>query len=191
MGILEVLLVCCGISFDVLAISVCQGAVLMTIDKVKQLRMVGIFCLTQAAAIAVGNLCVFLPMFRDRAESSASLYNFCSLVIMLGLGLFLVYKGHKKSDILERRAEINFRSVRISALITSIDSLFAGLLFSFMDINIITSVICVAVTTSLAVVIGMYIGYRLGYEPKKNAYIIGGAVLLVVAVDIFIRIMVG
>lgn len=191
MGILEMFLVCCGISFDVLAVSVCQGAVLVSIDKVKQLRMVGIFCLTQAAAIALGNLCVFLPMFRDRAESSASLYNFCSMVIMLGLGLFLIYKGHKKSDILERRADINFRSVWISALITSIDSLFAGLLFSFMDTNIFASIICIAVTTALAVVIGMYIGYRLGYEPKKNAYIIGGAVLLIVAADVLIRIIVG
>ncbi len=187
MGFLEVILVCCGISFDVLAVSVCQGAVLQKIDKLKLTRMIAIFCATQTFAIALGNVFVFLPMFRNRAESSASLYNFCSMVIMLGLGLYLIYKGHKNSEILERRSEIDFRKVWISALLTSVDSLFAGLLFSFMDANIITSVVSVVITTALAVIAGVNVGYRLGYEPKKNAYIIGGAVLFVVAVDVMIR----
>jgi len=190
MGFFEVILVCCGISFDVLAVSVCQGAVLQRIDKLKHLKMISIFCLTQTLAIALGNVFVFLPMFSNRADSSANLYNFCSMVIMLGLGLYLVYKGHKNSEILERRSEINFRSVWISALLTSVDSLFAGLLFSFMDANIIVSVISVVITTALAVVTGVFVGYRLGYEPKKNAYIIGGAVLFVVALDVMIRFFV-
>lgn len=191
MGFFEVLLVCFGISFDVIAVSVCQGAVLMEVDKSKLAKMMGIFCLTQTAAIALGNLCVFLPMFRNRAEASSSLYNFCSIVIMLGLGLYLIYKACKNSDMLERRAEINFRSVWLSALLCSVDSLFAGLLFSFMDINILFSIACVVVTTVLAVAVGIHLGRRLGYEPKKNAYIIGGSVLFVVAVDVFIRYLVG
>ena len=191
MGILEIILVCCGISFDVLAVSVCQGAVLRDIEKDKLAKLIAIFCATQTAAIALGNVFVFLPMFRNRADDSASLYNFCSMVIMLGLGLYLIYKGHKNSDILERRSEISFRSVWISALLTSVDSLFAGLLFSFMDANIIISVISVVITTALAVIFGVKIGYRLGYEPKKNAYIIGGAVLFVVAVDVMIRYLAG
>ena len=191
MGFIEVLLVCIGISFDVLAVSVCQGAVLMKIEKSKLIRMILIFCLTQAAAIALGNVCVYLPMFRERADDSASLYNFCSLVIMLGLGLYLIHKGHKNSDMLERRAEINFRTVWISALITSVDSLFAGLLFSFLDASMLFSSVCVILTTALAVVAGIHLGYRLGYEPKKKAYIIGGAVLFVVAIEVLIRYLVG
>lgn len=189
MGLFEILLVCIGISFDVLAISVCYGAVLMEIDKLKLLKVIGIFCTTQVAAAAIGNLCVFLPMFRDRAESTGSLYSFCSIVLMLALGFFLLYKSRKNADILERRAELDFRKIALSAVFAAADSLFAGLLFSFMGANILVSVICLFVVTALAVTAGMYTGYRLGYEPKKNAYIIGASVLLVAAVDVFIRIL--
>lgn len=188
MGIIEILLVCIGISFDVLAVSVCYGAVLMKIDKVKLLRMVGIFCTAQVIAAALGNLFVFMPMFRDRAESSSTLYSFCSIVLMLVLGMFLLYKSRKDGDILERRSELDFRKIRLTAVFTAVDSLFAGLLFSFMDVNIIMSAVCLLVITAIAVVAGIHIGYRLGYEPKKNAYIIGAAVLLVAAIDVFIRI---
>ena len=38
MGFLEVILVCLGISFDVLAVSVCQGAVLQKIDKLPSMK---------------------------------------------------------------------------------------------------------------------------------------------------------
>lgn len=189
MGIFEIILVCIGISFDVLAISVCYGAVLMEIQKVQMLKLIGIFCTSQVLAAALGNLFVFLPMFSERAESSSSLYSFCSIVLMLALGLFLLYKARKNSDMLERRSELDFRSIRMTALFTSVDSLFAGLLFSFMDANIFISAVCLLVVTAAAVVAGLHIGYRLGYEPKKNAYIIGASVLLVAAVDVFIRVL--
>jgi len=188
MGLIELLLVCIGISFDVLAVSVCYGAVLMEIDKVKTFKMTSIFCITQLVAATIGHLFVFMPMFRNRAESTSTLYSFCSIVLMLALGFFLLYKSRKNADILERRSELDLRKVRLSAVFTSVDSLFAGLLFSFMDANIFISLSCLLVVTALAVVIGLYVGYRLGYEPKKNAYIIGASVLLVAAIDVFIRI---
>lgn len=189
MGLLEILLVCIGISFDVLAVSVCYGAVLMEIDKVKMLRMTAIFCTTQVIAATIGHLFVFMPMFRDRAESTSTLYSFCSIVMMLALGFFLLYKGRKNSDMLERRSELDFRRIRMTAMFTAVDSLFAGLLFSFMDANIFMSLICLLVVTALAVIAGLYVGYRLGYEPKKIAYIIGASVLLVAAIDVFIRVL--
>ncbi len=188
MGIIEILLVCIGISFDVLAVSVCYGAVLMEINKANLVKVASIFCVAQVVAAALGNVFVFMPMFRDRAESSSDLYSFCSIVIMLALGLFLLYKGRKNSDMLERRSELNFRNIRVTAVLTAMDSLFAGLLFSFMDANIIVSLSCLLVVTAAAVAAGLHIGYRLGYEPKKKAYIIGAAVLLAAAVDVFIRI---
>ncbi len=189
MGIIEILLVCIGISFDVLAVAVCHGAVLMEIDKGKLARMTAIFCATQLAAATIGHLFVFMPMFKNRAESTSTLYSFCSIVMMLALGFFLVYKGRKNSDMLERRSELNFRRITMAAMFTAVDSLFAGLLFSFMDANIFVSLSCLLVVTAAAVVAGIYIGYRLGYEPKKKAYVIGAAVLLVAAIDVFIRVL--
>lgn len=193
MGLFEIILVCCGISFDVLAVSVCYGAVLMKIEKLQLLKLTLIFCLMQVGSAVIGNLFTLFPMFRNRENYSENLYSFCSIVILVALGLFLLYKGWKHGDILERRTDINFKNVWLTAIFSSIDSFFAGLGLAFMGIDgleILFSVICLIIITAIAVGCGLYIGYHLGYEPKKNVYRIGCGVLFVAAADVLIRLIV-
>ncbi|MBP3415541.1 MAG: manganese efflux pump, partial [Clostridia bacterium] len=103
--------------------------------------------------------------------------------------VFLLYKGWKQEDIFEKCEDINFKEVWIASLIASIDSLFAGVGFALWSVNQIEVFASVIVITALAVILGVYIGYRLGWEPKKKAYYIGAALLLVSAADVLIRLL--
>lgn len=186
--LIEVILVCLGVSFDVLALSICCGSVLEKLYKKDITKLALMFCLFQTVAGVLGALLSFIPLFSDQAANGSRFGYICSIIILIGVGLFLFYKGWKNEPVLERRSEINFRKYWGTAALVSIDALFTGASVAMWPAQWWSYAICIFVITYLAVVIGIYIGYRLGFEPKHIAYKIGGAVLIVAAIDIFIRI---
>lgn len=189
LGLLEILLVSIGISFDVLAVSVCYGSVLMEIRREQLLKIIGIFTLCQTVGVMLGEMVTLIPLFRENSDRAASLRHACSIIILVAIGAFLLFKSWKQGDILEKREELNLRRVAVSALISSVDALFAGFGFALWAVNQLEVLICVVLTTALAVWLGIKIGYHLGWEPKKNAYYIGASVLLVSAIDVLIRLL--
>lgn len=189
LGLFEILLVCIGISFDVLAVSVCYGAVVAKIEKKLLLKIMGIFTLCQTVGVMLGEMVSEIPMFKEQSAEVGIMSNACSIAILMVLGVILLYKGCRQEDTLERRSEIDFKKVWISALFASADSLFAGFSFALWSVNQIEVLVCVVLITVLAVLIGIKLGYHVGWEPKKIAYFIGAAILLVSAIDVFIRIL--
>ncbi len=187
--LLEVILVCLGVSFDVLALSICCGSVLGEL-KIKDITKLALmFCMFQTGSGILGALLSYIPIFRDEADDAPRFGYVCSIIILIGVSLFLFYKGRKNEPVLERRSEINFKKYWGTAALASIDTLFAGAGVAMWPAEWWSYAIVLFVITVLAVYIGIYIGYRLGFEPKNIAYRIGGAVLIVAAIDIFVRLL--
>ncbi|MBE6764484.1 MAG: hypothetical protein E7546_01215 [Ruminococcaceae bacterium] len=189
LGLLEIFLVCVGISFDVLALSICYGAVILKVEKAQLLKIIGIFTLCQTAGVMLGEMVSAIPLFRERSADAGIMSNACSIAILIVLGVILLLKGWKQDDTVERRSEIDFKKIWISALLTSVDSLFAGFSFALWSVNQIEVFVCVVLVTAIAVIAGIRLGYHLGWEPKKIAYYIGAAILLVSAIDVFVRLL--
>ena len=55
MSLIEILIISIGLSLDVYAVVVCQGAVLLKIEKTKLLKMSLFFCAWQVVAVAIGH----------------------------------------------------------------------------------------------------------------------------------------
>ncbi len=185
---LETILICIGVSFDVLALSICCGSVLVEL-KFKQLaKLALIFCGFQTVSGMLGSLLCLIPEFRTDSGTGWHLGYICSIIILIGVALFLFYKGWKNEPVFERRSEINFKKYAGTAALASIDTFFAGASIAMWSTEWWSYAACLLVVTVIAVYIGVYIGYRLGFEPKNIAYRVGGAVLIVAALDIFIRL---
>ena len=188
--LIEIILVCLGVSFDVLALSICYGSVLGELKYKQITKLALMFCAFQTGSGALGALLSYLPLFKDETGKGQRFGYVCSIIILIGIGLFLFYKGWKNEPILERRSEINLKKYAGTAAIASIDTLFAGAGIAMWQTDWWNYAICLCVVTVAAVYLGIYIGYRLGFEPKHIAYKIGGAVLIVAAIDIFVRLFV-
>ena len=52
---------------------------------------------------------------------------------------------------------------------------------------VLIMIICVTIAM---VIIGLYTGYRLGFEQKSKAYIGGGALLIAAGIDVIVRYIV-
>lgn len=187
MNLVEIILISIGLSLDIFAVTICEGAMLARIEKKKLVIMCAIFCLWQLVAVQAGNLISLIPIFADSTTSMQVVWNGISITILIGLGVYMLYKAWRRETIFEHVSDISYKKVCITALITSIDAFFAGIGFGFMEAEFIIVQIAIETATILSVILGVYTGYRMGYEQKTKAYGIGGIILICSAIEIVFR----
>ena len=189
MNLAEILVISVGLSFDVFAVMICEGAMLVRVEKKKLIFMGLIFCGWQLAAVLVGNLITLIPPFQNSSNGLQKVWDGLSVVIFMALGAYMLYKAWKNEPVFETRSAVNYRSTCVVAMATSLDAFFAGIGFGFLDSEILAVGLVLELVTLLFVVLGVYTGYRLGYEQKTKAYGTGGVILMVSGIDVIIRYM--
>ena len=79
----------------------------------------------------------------------------------------------------------------MQAIATSIDALAVGVSFAALTVNIISSVCIIAATTFILSFIAVYIGKKFGDLLKQKAEIVGGIILILIGLKIFVEHMFG
>lgn len=187
MNLVEIILISMGLSLDVFAVTICEGAMLARVEKKKLVIMCVIFCVWQLVAVQTGNLITLIPIFANSSTSMQLIWNGISVVILVVLGIYMLYKAWRREAIFEHLSDIDYKKVCITAIITSLDAFFAGIGFGFMDTEVIKVQVSLEIATILSVIIGVYTGYRMGYEQKTKAYGIGGIILILSAIELIVR----
>lgn len=190
MSLAEILLVSVGLSFDVFAAMICEGAMLARVEKKKLIFICLIFCIWQQAAVVCGNLITLIPVFADSSREMQTAGSCLSMIIFVTLGIYMLWKAYRKEAFLEQCAKISYRKIWLLAVATSIDAFFAGIGFGFLDAEMAAVGLTLAVITALFVIGGIYTGYRLGYEEKAKAHGIGGVILIIAGMDVIIRYLI-
>lgn len=183
----EILLVCVGLSLDVYAAAVCQGALLGRIKKGRLTVMVSIFCVMQVAGLELGQQLSALPSLWTLYDATLTVWRILSALIYFLLGAYLLVKAIRHQPIVERRSEIRYRRVFGLAALTGIDALLVGFSSGLLNAYWLTSGITLFVITGLCVVVGVLTGYHFGYEPKAKAHWVGGLLFLATGVITLIR----
>ena len=183
----EILLVCIGLSLDVFAAAVCQGALLGRIKKGRLTVMGIIFCVAQVGALELGQQLSTLPSLWVLYDTTLMAWRGLSAAIYFVLGGYLLIKAIRHQPIVERRSEIRFRRVLGLAALTAIDALLVGFSSGLLDAYWLTSGITLFVVTGLCVVTGVITGYHFGYEPKTKAYWGGGILFFITGILTLIR----
>ncbi len=186
MSIIEIVLISIGLSFDVFAVMTVEGAMLAAIEKKKLCGMAVIFCTWQLVSVTGGYLISLIPVFQHAARFLQAGWTILSTIIFFAIAAFLLYKAWKKEDIHERMQEVNFKQVITTAILVSLDAFFAGIGFGFMGANVLVVDLSLLVVTVVFVILGIYTGYRLGWEQKPAALCIGAACIIFASMDIIV-----
>ena len=109
MSLIEILIISIGLSLDVYAVVVCQGAVLLKIEKTKLLKMSLFFCAWQVVAVAIGHAVTLIPYLADIAKNVSYIGEFISVIIFTVIGVYMLYKAWKNEGILERLSDVNYK----------------------------------------------------------------------------------
>ncbi len=176
MNIIKILVIGISLSMDALAVSICKGISLGRV-KVNKCCHVGIyFGLFQALMPLIGYYVgdLFSSLF-----SSVSHWIIFSIFLIIGANM-IFESTCLKND--EMNSYVDFQSMFMPAVATSIDALAIGVTFALMNINIWISILVIGVTTFTLTTLGTYIGSKVGERYSNKAKVLGGILLIFMGV---------
>ena len=175
MGVIEVILISIAISLDIFGVMLCKGSTINKVNINKLMKMSIIFIIFQSIAIILGNLAINIPILKHEFNELGK--GFAGIIFIV-IGINLLKKGFNNEFIEERLSGIGtmYKDIVSTSLLFSLKVFFIGFLILKANILMISSIL-ISIST-LSVILGVYLGYFIGYEHKVKSYLVGGTILI-------------
>lgn len=192
MSWIEIVLITIGMSLDTFAAVECQGALVAKLEKKRLSMAVTVIALWQTIALLIGSFLVtLLNQYDTQLSGEACIGRILAILILFGMGLRMFVKAWRNERIVEKREDgLDIKKTFFSIAKGTIFTILTGIAFAFLEADIKAVLIMIICVTIAMVIIGLYTGYRLGFEQKSKAYIGGGALLIAAGIDVIVRYIV-
>ncbi|MFR6446810.1 MAG: manganese efflux pump MntP family protein [Ruminococcus sp.] len=108
-----------------------------------------------------------------------------SLVLLVFIGLNMIRETIKETDKKEN-SSLTVKVMLPVAIATSIDAFAVGVTFAALEVNIWSAILLIGITTFCLSCVGVKIGSLFGTRFEKKAGILGGIILILIGIKIFI-----
>ena len=182
MSFVEILLIGIGLSMDAFSVSVCKG---LTTKKFswRMALICGLwFGFFQALMPMIG---FFLGVQFEQYITSVDHWIAFGLLFLIGANM--IREAVWGKDDQDNNGALDFKTMLLLAIATSIDALAVGVSFACIQVNIWSSVLIIGVTTFLFSIVGVKIGNVFGSKFEKSAGIIGGIILILIGLKILLE----
>ena len=181
MTILEILLIAIGLAMDAFAVSICKGLSMKKMNWKKALIVGAYFGIFQALMPIMG---YFLgSTFEDLVTHIDHWIAFVLLVAIGGNMLKEAFANNSENC----NDNVDFRTMSILAIATSIDALAVGITFAFLQADIWISATIIGIVTFIISIIGVKIGNRFGNKYERRAETVGGFILIFMGIKILLE----
>ena len=178
MSIGEIILISIGLAMDAFAVSISKGLIMK--KNYKNALIIGLyFGIFQALMPLLGYLLGF-----SFSEVVTKINHYIAFVLLTIIGISMILE--KTSDIYADD-KINFGTMILLSIATSIDALAIGVTFAFLNVNIIISVLIIGIITFIISTIGVLLGNKIGIKFKSKAQLAGGIVLILTGIKILLE----
>ncbi len=183
MSLFELFLIAVGLSMDAFAVAVCKGLAMPKMNW-KGAAVVGLY---------FGGFQALMPflgyLLGSGFKEAISAYDHWVAFILLALigGNMIRESLEDKEESLD--ASLNFRSMVLLAIATSIDALAVGVTLAFLAVPILSSVCFIGVVTFCLSLVGVKVGNVFGCKYKSKAEFVGGLVLILIGLKILLQHM--
>ena len=192
MSWIEIVLITIGMALDTFAAVECQGALVAKLEKKRLSMAVTVIALWQTIALLIGSFLVtLLNQYDTQLSGEAFIGRILAILILFGMGLRMFVKAWRNERIVEKREDgLDIKKTFFSIAKGTIFTILTGIAFAVLEADIKAVLIMIICVTIAMVIIGLYTGYRLGFEQKSKAYIGGGALLIAAGIDVIVRYIV-
>ena len=185
MEFITILLLALGLSADAFAVSVTNGICSIKVTKHNAILTAFTFGLFQAIMPMLGYyLGTTFSDFVSRYQ------HWVALILLGSIGINMlseVYNEWKHpEDGCDLKDIFTTRNLIMQGIATSIDALAAGVSLAVMNINILHAALLIGMITFLCCTVGVFIGKRFGSLLGIQARLVGGAVLILLGLKIFV-----
>ena len=181
MGIIEIFLISLGLAMDSFAVAICKGLSMKKMDWKKAIIIGLYFGIFQALMPVIG---YFLG---SAFENFVSAVDHWVAFILLGFIGINMIKEAFSNESEKNNDSVDFKTMVVLAIATSIDALAIGITFAFFKVNILLAIILIGITAFLLSVIGVKIGNKFGDKYESKAEIAGGVILILIGTKILLE----
>lgn len=182
MNLLELFILAIGLSMDAFAVAISKGLSMKKMSF-KNAIIIGLyFGLFQAGMPLIG---YFLgTKFQDKITA----FDHWVAFFLLGfIGINMIREALSSDDEDDEKCvSLDFKTMSVLAIATSIDALAVGVTFAFFKVSIISAVALIGITTFTLSILGVKIGNVFGSKYKSKAEFVGGLILIGMGVKILI-----
>ena len=181
MGVSEILFLSVGLGMDAFAVAICKGLSMIKMKWKNAIVIALYFGIFQALMPVIG---YFLGSKLSNAITKVDNYIECFLIAAIGINMLVEAFKKEKEEVDD---SIDFKTMIILAIATSIDALAVGVTFAFLKISIIEPIISIGIITFILSLLGVKIGNIFGEKYKKHSQIAGGVILILIAIKILLE----
>lgn len=183
MSTISVLITALALAMDAMSLSIYQG-IASTESQKKQnfLKIILTFGIFQFAMALVGSLSGTLFIHY------ISLYSkYVSFAIFLFLGLMMLREALKKEEMEYDEKDLDFKTLIIMGIATSLDSLLVGLTFSILPFyQTFLYTVEIGIVTAIIAGLGFILGDKFGNILGQKSHFLGAALLIFISINILI-----
>lgn len=174
-----------GLAMDAFSVSLANGLNEPKMKKRKMCGIAGVFSLFQFLMPMIGWICIHT--IARYFTSFETFIPWIALVLLSLIGGKMLFDGitHKDGD--DELPALGFTALILQGVATSIDALSVG--FTIADYDFIMAFVCcllIAVVTFFICIGGLILGRTFGTKLAGKASILGGIILIVIGLEIFI-----
>ena len=177
----ELFLLGVGLSMDAFAVSVCKGLGMRKLDK-KQALIIGLY---------FGGFQALMPLIGWLLGSQFQQYitsidHWIAFVLLVLIGANMVKESFSKEEE-SSNDSVDFKTMFLLAIATSIDALAVGVTYAFLQVRIVPAVSFIGIITFTLSIVGVKIGNVFGLKYKSKAELTGGIILIVMGIKILLE----
>ena len=181
MGGLEILLISIGLAMDAFAVSICKGLSLKTMSWKKAIIVGLYFGFFQALMPLIG---YFLGATFECVVTKVDLWIAFILLVIIGINMIKEAFGNDEEN---QNDKVDFKTMIMLAIATSIDALAVGITYAFLKVNMVIATIMIGIVTFAICVIGVKIGNKFGDKYERKAEVVGGLILIFMGIKILLE----
>lgn len=174
-----------GLAMDAFSVSLANGLNEPAMRKKKMCGIAGVFAFFQALMPMIGWICVHT--IARYFKSFEKCIPWIALILLAFIGGSMLKDGIKNDEEEEESKGVGISALLIQGVATSIDALSVG--FTIAGYGLVMAIVCamiIAIVTFVICMIGLGIGKKFGTKLANKATILGGVILILIGLEIFI-----
>lgn len=174
-----------GLAMDAFSVSLANGLNEPEMKRKKMCGIAGVFAFFQAFMPLAGWICVHTVL--QYFQAFEKLVPWIALVLLLFIGGKMLRDGIRSRDDEAPKPQVGVATLFVQGVATSIDALSVG--FTIAGYGLFMAVVCALIIAAVTFVIcmaGLIIGKKFGTKFSNQAAILGGVILIVIGLEIFI-----
>lgn len=174
-----------GLAMDAFSVSLANGLHEPLMKKKKMCGIAGVFAVFQAVMPMIGWICVHTILQYFQIFEKA--IPWIALLLLAFIGGKMLWEGFKKENSEDTDSKVGLAELVVQGVATSIDALSVG--FTIAEYGLLMAVVCagiIAAVTFIICLVGLIIGKKFGTKFASKATILGGIILLIIGIEIFI-----